>query len=126
MMATTHRLALGLAAVLLVLGCRRGGESKATGSEVERTWKKHEAVVEGALQRHKYNEDELLAAISFFEKTTGINSPRGWDEVGQVIVPTPELNKDFERWRVWYVEHQQSLYLDAATGELRLRSNQGR
>ena len=71
-------------------------------------------------------EDELLAAISFFEKTTGINSPRGWDEVGQVIVPTPELNKDFERWRVWYVEHQQSLYLDAATGELRLRSNQGR
>lgn len=123
-MTTRIGYAIVFVAGLLTLGC--GQKPKAVSPEVERIWSKHESVVDSALRTHKHNEEELLAAVSFFEKTTGIKSPRGLDETGLAVVPTDELNKDLERWRAWYVEHQHSLYVDATTGELRLRPSQVR
>jgi hypothetical protein len=59
MMASPVRSALLFAAGLLLLG----NGQKPTGSmpEAERVWRRHEAVVDGALRGHKYFEDERSA-----------------------------------------------------------------
>jgi hypothetical protein len=116
--ATALRHVRLLLVVLLAPGCTE--KTAPVNADVERVWRKHELVVEGAVLRRVYAEDEILAAVSFFEKTTGLRSPRGLDEVGLAVVPTDELGKDLERWRAWYADNKARLCLDSATGEVRL------
>jgi hypothetical protein len=117
--AVKARLYLGIVATALSLSaCRH--EQPSVDPRVERIWNGHENVLVSALATRKYLESDLLAAVAFFEKTTALNSPRGLDEVGLVVVPTDELNKDLARWRAWYADNKTRLCLDSATGEVRL------
>jgi hypothetical protein len=110
-------LYLGIVATALS-ACRH--EQPSVDSRVERIWNRHENVLASALATRKYLENDLLAAVSFFEKTTALSSPRGLDEVGLVVVPTDELHRDLARWRAWYADNKTRLCLDSATGEVRL------
>jgi hypothetical protein len=114
---TTHSL---LAVVLaLDVGCAR--RSPAPSQEVDRVWKRNEATITRALQGD-FQEEPLMAAVSFFEETSGIKSPKGLDCKALITMPTPALVKDLERWRAWYAEHSGELYVDAGSGAIKRRA----
>ena len=104
-------------ALAVSLACARPSVSP----DVEQIWRKHENVVVNILAKQKYREEDLVGAVAFFEKTTGLKAPGSYDEKGLVLMPTDELPKNLARWQAWYRQNKEHLYLDAASGEVRLR-----
>lgn len=118
MMLGRGSLALALAVLVCSSACVHS--STPVNSDVERMWSRNESIVEEAITRKKYREDELMTAVEFFEKTTGIASPRGLDKTALIVVPTADLSHDLAHWREWYATNKNRLFLDTSTGDIKV------
>jgi hypothetical protein len=88
---------------------------------VEQRWLHHESVLVRILEGHKFDQEEFVRAIQFFEETTGIPSRDSKTFVGRV--PNKLLAEDLERWRAWYAENKGSLFVDPSTGRVLVDEN---
>jgi hypothetical protein len=114
-----------VAGVLLVaaFSCARGERAVSStprpihaNSEAKQRWKSQEEVVVNILQGRPFNEKEFVAAVDFFQQTTGLPSHDSGTYIGRI--PNEQLQKDLEGWRDWYRQNEAFLYWNPATGRI--------
>ncbi len=86
-------------------------------------WMKHEQVLVRILDGRKFYQHKFVAAVEFFEHTTGIPARDDMTFVGRL--PTQDLAVDLQRWREWYEDHKDLLYLDPQTGGIMPKGTKG-
>jgi hypothetical protein len=115
---------LSLSLILALAGCseaeRENGKLDERAVEI---WKEHENVWAEVVEGESWDAQELLRAVEFFERITGLKLEIN---LSSYVGPIPLAgSEDLRRIRAWYRRNKERLYFDPDSEIVKVRERQG-
>ena len=85
-------------------------------SRVHEIWNGNVQTLQRIVRGKRFNQDEYLSAVTFFEALTGLAARDNMSFVGRL--PNENLELDLDQWQEWYVQNANQLKWDPTAGRV--------